>query len=322
MTEVVAADIGGTHARFAIAEIAGGRVVRLGEPVTLRTADHGSLQLAWEAFARRIGGHLPRAAAFAIASPIDAEVIRLTNNPWVIRPALIAQRLGVDRYLLVNDFGAVGHAVQHADADRFEHVCGPDVALPELGSITICGPGTGLGVAQLLRVEGGYHVVETEGGHVDYAPLDTIEDALVARLRARFTRVSTERVCAGPGIVALYETLAAIEGRDVAAPDDRTIWAAALDGSDSLALAALDRFCLALGAVAGDLALAQGGKAVVIAGGLGYRLRDRLPTSGFAERFRAKGRFQQLMASLPVKLITHPEPGLFGAAAAYATRYP
>lgn len=319
-TELVAADIGGTHARFALAEVDGGHVVRLDEPVTLRTAEHGSLQLAWEHFGRLAGRPLPRAAAIAVASPIGGEVIKFTNNPWVIRPALVGERLGVDRHLLLNDFGAVGHAVQHAPADQFEHICGPDVPLPTTGVVTICGPGTGLGVAQLLRVDGGYHVLATEGGHIDYAPLDRIEDAVVKRLRAQYTRVSVERVCAGPGIVALYETLAAIENCAVLQRDDKAIWSAALDEGDSLALAALDRFCLALGAVAGDLALAQGAGAVVIAGGLGYRLKHRLRLSGFAQRFTAKGRFQQMMAGLPVKLITDPQPGLFGAAAAFAAQ--
>ena len=103
--------------------------------------------------------------------------------------------------------------------------------------------------------------------------------------------------------------------------DDRAIWTAALAGDDSLANAALDRFFLALGAVAGDLALAQGAKAVVIAGGLGLRLKDAFARSGFAERFVAKGRFQSLMAAIPVKLIVHPQPGLFGAAAAFAQRH-
>jgi glucokinase len=80
----------------------------------------------------------------------------------------------------------------------------------------------------------------------------------------------------------------------------------------------VERFCLSLGSVAGDIALAQGGSAVVIAGGLGQRIRDNLIGSGFAERFRAKGRFETMMAEMPVKLITHPQPGLFGAAAAFA----
>ena len=320
MMELVAADIGGTHARFALATVKDGRVARLGDPVTLNTAEHGSLQRAWEAFGRE-AGPLPRAAAIAVASPIGAETIKLTNNPWVIRPAALDAQLGLDRHLLINDFGAVGHAVQHAAEADFAHLCGPDVPLPDNGMVTICGPGTGLGVAQLLRHGRGYHVTETEGGHMDYAPLDRLEDALVARLRAQFTRISVERVCAGPGVVALYQTLAAIEGRAVAALDDKAIWTAAFDGSDSLAVAALDRFCLALGAVAGDLALAQGAKAVVIAGGLGLRLREHLPRSGFPQRFAAKGRFQHMMARLPVKLITHPQPGLLGAAAAAAQAF-
>ncbi|WP_174297653.1 glucokinase [Sphingomonas bacterium] len=316
--DLVAADIGGTHARFAIATIDGGRVAGLADQRVLKTADHASLQTAWEAYGDMIGRPLPRAAAIAVASPVGGEIIKLTNNPWVIQPATLCERLSIDDHVLINDFGAVGHAVAQARADDFEHLCGPDVPLPDLGVITICGPGTGLGVAQLLRTASGYHVVETEGGHIDFAPHDPIEDTLVARLRKVFNRVSAERVCAGPGIIGIYESLAALENRAKPELTDKDIWSAALDGGDSLALAALDRFCLALGSVAGDLALAQGARAVVIAGGLGYRLKQRLPLSGFADRFAAKGRFQQMMASLPVKVITLAEPGLFGAAAAFA----
>jgi glucokinase len=113
-----------------------------------------------------------------------------------------------------------------------------------------------------------------------------------------------------------------LEKRAVADMDDVSIWTAGMKGEDSLAAAAVDRFCLSLGSVAGDIALAQGGfGGVVIAGGLGYRLRDLLPQSGFAERFRAKGRFDSLMGTIPVKLITHPQPGLFGAAAAFVRQH-
>ena len=125
----------------------------------------------------------------------------------------------------------------------------------------------------------------------------------------------------GPGIVDIYEALAAMEGRAIQPLDDRTLWQLGTSGEDSLAAAAVDRFCLSLGAVAGDIALAQGASGVVIAGGLGLRIRDTLLKSGFASRFRAKGRFEGLMASLPVKLITHPQPGLFGAAAAFAREH-
>ncbi|MBB3585933.1 MULTISPECIES: glucokinase [Sphingomonas] len=319
--EIVAADIGGTHARFAIAEVENGRVVKLGEPVTMKTADHASLQTAYQAFEAGLGRPLPRALGIAVASPVANDVIRLTNNPWIIRKSLITERLNADQWVVVNDFGAVGHAVAQVPDSDFIHLCGPDTPLPSEGITTICGPGTGLGVAQLLRHRDRYQVLETEGGHMDFAPLDGIEDALLKRLRKTFTRVSAERVVAGPGIVAIYETLAEMEGRSVPSRDDRTIWTEAIDGTDSIALAALDRFCLALGAVAGDLALAQGAKAVVIAGGLGFRIKDRLVRSGFDQRFVAKGRFQTMMAAMPVKLITHPQPGLFGAAAAFAQEH-
>lgn len=321
MTQVVAVDIGGTHARFALAEVEHGRVVSLGEPTTLKTAEHASFPSAWQAFAAAQPAPLPRAAGIAIAAPVKGDVLQLTNNPWVIRPALIPEQLGVDAHVLVNDFEAVGHAVAQVPDEALVHIAGPDTALPNAGMTTIVGPGTGLGVALLFREGGRYHVIACEGGHIEFAPLDAVEDAVLADLRSKHRRVSAERVVSGPGLAPIYNALARIEGREPTSMDDKALWTAALDGSDGLAATALDRFCLSLGSVAGDLALAQGANSVVIAGGLGLRLAAHLPTSGFAERFTAKGRFQSMMAGLPVKLITHPQPGLFGAAAAFAREF-
>ena len=319
---LVTVDIGGTHARFAVAEIAADGAITLGEPITLHTHDHASFQTAWEHFAQLQGGNLPAAVAIAIAGPVGGEMIRFTNNPWVIRPALIPEKLGAARYTVINDFGAVGHAVARAGAEFFVHLAGPDQPLPAIGTLSVLGPGTGMGVAHVWRDgTGGYRVQATEGGHVDYAPIDSIEDAILARLRQRYRRVSAERVVSGPGLVDIYEALAGMEGRAIQQVDDRTLWGLGTSGEDSLAAAAVDRFCLALGSFAGDIALAQGASGVVIAGGLGLRIRDTLLQSGFAKRFKAKGRFEGLMAALPVKLITHPQPGLFGAAAAFAKEH-
>ena len=320
---LVAVDIGGTHARFVIATIGDDGTITLDEPVTLKTEDHASFQTAWEDFGRIQGGDLPKAVSIAVAGPVGGDVIRFTNNPWIIRPALVKEKLNVDAYTIVNDFGAVGHAVARAPETDFLHLTGPDEPLAAEGTISIMGPGTGLGVAHVWRDgAGNYRVQATEGGHIDFAPHDMIEDAILARLRKRHNRVSVERIVSGPAIVDIYATLARMENRATMEEDDRTIWQNGMDGSDSLAAAAVDRFCLALGSVAGDIALAQGGfGGVVIAGGLGYRIRDTLAQSGFAERFRAKGRFEKLMSSIPVKIITHPQPGLFGAAAAFAKEH-
>jgi glucokinase len=319
--ELVAADIGGSHARFALADVEGGQVKSLGEAVTLKTVDHASLQTAWDTLGEQLGRTLPRAAAIAVACPVAGEMLKLTNNPWIIRPAMIAERLGLDQITLINDFGAIGHAVVQVGSEHLRHLCGPDSPLPGEGVISIVGPGTGLGVAHVLRREGQNYVIECEGGHMDYAPVDGIEDVILARLRDRYGRVSVERVISGPGLASIYETLAAIEGRAVQTGDDKGVWTAALSGADGLAVAALDRFCLILGSVAGNIALAHGANAVVIAGGLGARIAGLLPSSGFSGRFTAKGRFEKMMSAIPVKIIVHPQPGLFGAAVAFAAEH-
>jgi glucokinase len=321
MRELVAVDLGGTHARFAVAAVRAGEVAALGPETVLKCADFESLEAAWAAFAAGLGRPAPRAAAVAVAAPVGGAELKLTNSPWVLRPKAIQARLGLEALTLVNDFGAVAHAVAKLGPEHLTPLCGPDRPLPREGVISVLGPGTGLGVAQLLRRDGHDHVIETEGGHVGFAPLDALEDALLQRLRARYGRVSAERVVCGAGLAAIYETLAAVEGRPAKIQDDKALWSAGLDGRDPLADEAVEWFCRCLGAAAGDFALAHGAVGVAIAGGLGLRLAGRLPGSGFAERFFAKGRFAARMAALPVKVVTHPQPGLFGAAAAFAEEH-
>jgi len=319
MHTIATADVGGTHARFALASIESGRVVDLGEPITVKTGEFSSFQHAWQEFGRRIEQPLPKELAIAFAGPVGGDVLKLTNNPWVIRPGLMEERLGVGRYVIVNDFAAIAHAVAGLGSDAYRHVCGPEHDLPDTGVISIVGPGTGLGVASLLKRTGGHDVIATEGGHIDWAPLDPLEDRILEHLRENFRRVSVERLVSGRGLLNIYEALGTIENRPYTLRDEKDLWQAALAGTDTLAAAALDRLCLAFGAAAGDYALAQGAHAVVLAGGLGLRLVDYLPRSGFRDRFIAKGRFERMMDEMPVKVIVHPQPGLFGAAAAFAS---
>ena len=220
--ELVAADIGGSHARFALANVEGGQVMSLSEATTLKTVEHASLQTAWETFSEQLGRALPRSAAIAVACPIAGEMLKLTNNPWIIRPAMIAERLGVDRVTLINDFGAVGHAVVRVGQEHLRHLCGPEVPLSEQGVISIVGPGSGLGVAHVLCRDARYHVIECEGGHIDYAPVDSIEDVILARLRERYRRVSVERVVSGPGLANIYEV--ACNASRVVPSTPGTIW--------------------------------------------------------------------------------------------------
>lgn len=319
--DIVAIDIGGTHARFALARTEGRRIAHLSDALVVKAAEYEGLDAAWRAYEQALGRPLPRAAGIGVAALVGDGPVRLTNNSWAIDRTELTDRLGLDRCTLVNDFAAIAHAVDAFGAEHFRHLCGPDLPLPRKGIISIVGPGTGLGVAQLLRTGDSSHVIPTEGGHIGFAPADAFEERLLARLRAQYGRVSAERIVSGPGLADIAARLAEGEGQVYEPESDRALWSRALDGSDPLASAALDRFCLSLGSVAGDIALAHGARAVVIAGGLGLRLAGHLPRSGFAERFAAKGRYAAHMATIPVKIVTHPEPGLFGAAAAFVAEH-
>jgi len=317
MTDIVAADIGGTNARFARASLDAQGVPTLGEIRKYKVADFSSLQACWAAFAAEEGGDLPKAASIAFATAIGRDVIKLTNSNWVIRPDTLDEELGLDQMRLVNDFEAVAHAVTRLPPENLPLLFGEDRPFPADGGVTVIGPGTGLGVAMIAYDDGVPHVIATEGGHLDFAPLDTMEEKILAYLRDKFLRVSVERIVSGPGLNNIYKAMATIGHERILLMEDAELWQAALEDSDPFARAAFDRFCLCYGAVAGDLALAHGPHAVVLAGGLTQRMRDLLPQSGFHSRFTAKGRFESLMKSVPIRLALHDEIGLFGAAAAF-----
>ena len=144
--EIGVADIGGTHARFAFARIAGGRVRALGPANVLQVADFPGLAEAWRAFLAEAKKPAPRAAALAVACPVRGDVLKFTNSPWRLRPATLAEELGVERLRLVNDFGAVGHAAAQLAPEDFIHVTGPRRSLPrpESSAWSVPAPGSAL----------------------------------------------------------------------------------------------------------------------------------------------------------------------------------
>lgn len=313
---IVAGDIGGTHARFALAEVVDGKVVSLGEPTVLRTREHQGLPSAWKAFAETLGEPLPRQAAFGIAGPITGGPVRFLNSSWVVDPATLVADLALDRALLLNDFGAMAHAVDALEADQFVHLCGPDAPFRERGAISVIGAGTGLGVAVLQRLERGVAILETEGAHIAFAPLDARQRHVAEAIKARYGRASVERVVSGPGLGDIVRSFAPGDTRD-----DAALWSSAIDGSDPAAREALGLFLDCYGAAVGDLSLTHGSLGIALTGGLTNRIRHLLGGSAFHARFCDKGRYRVRMEGIPIKLVIHPQPGLFGAAAAFAREH-
>ncbi len=313
------ADIGGTNARFALTDLESGNPC-VQQARSLPCAEYASLQHAAEHYLKLVGIQ-PRRAAIAVASPVDADEIRLTNRAWSFSRSELQNVLHLDDLRLLNDFGAVAWAVPSIEAaDRI--TLHGDAAAPMRGPVTVLGPGTGLGIAMLVgNSEQDWQVVETEGGHISFAPLGDEEQCIASWISARFGRASNERLLCGTGLSHMH---AALAGEDPGSPLERSqpmrepseIVASALEGHDLLARRTLARFCAVLGSVAGDAALIHGARTVMIAGGIVPRFVPFLRSSAFRERFLAKGRFAAYLESVAIHVVTHPHPGLLGAAVA------
>jgi glucokinase len=306
------ADIGGTNARFALTDPASVRPQLLHQRA-LPCAGFASLQHAAGHYLAQVGAK-PSAASFAVACPVGGDEVRLTNRAWAFSRSELQRTLGLDALAVINDFGAVAWALTALASADLQALHG-DATPPERGPVTLIGPGTGLGVGLLAGDrQRGWLVLDTEGGHASFAPQDD-EERLIARwVEARFGRVSTERVLSGAGLSHIDAALGGEDGAGLR--DPATLVAAALAGTDACARRALARFCAILGAVAGDAALLHGARQVVIAGGIVPRFIAFLRSSAFHERFLDKGRFAGHLARLPIQVISHPQPGLLGAAVA------
>jgi glucokinase len=307
------ADIGATNARFALADDQGA-VVRAR---VLACGDYPGIEEAIDDYLRSEGVGRPRAAALAIASPVTGDHVALTNNPWQFSIADLKQRLGLDRLEVVNDFTANALAQPRLSVrDRRQVGGGSPVAGSPLG---VLGPGSGLGVSGLVPCGDRWTPLPGEGGHATMPASTDREDAVLTLMRHRFDHVSAERVLSGPGIVNLYNSLAALVGVPAASYTPAQITDPEIGAEDPLCQEATATFCAMLGTVAGNLALtlgAQGG--VYIAGGIVPKLGSRFAESDFRARFEAKGRMRPYLTAIPTYVITHRLPAFLGCTAELA----
>ncbi|WP_257384919.1 glucokinase [Tahibacter caeni] len=313
---ILLADIGATNLRFALCESAA-VPLRAGSIRRYRAADHSSLSEAAARYLQDVGAR-PSHAVFAIAGRVDGCEVKITNLPWTVSAAEVAQTLGLDSVRLVNDFAAQSRSLPLLQAADLEVLGTPPAPLLD-GRIDRCvavvGPGTGLGAGALLLRGGQAIVLETEGGHLGFAPGTDEEDAILHYLRREFGRVSNERLLCGSGLVNLYGALCQIRTSPRLATTPERVMQSALDGSDATAVRAVDLFAELLGDVAGDLVLACGAwDGVFLGGGLLEPLLPVLRRGGFRARFEAKGRLAATMARTPTVAMRHPNTGLLGAA--------
>ncbi len=301
------ADIGGTHARFALA-----RASEIGSTVTVQTAQYEDAGAAIRAFLERAQlPSPPQTAALACAGPVENGRVQLTNSDWRIDADRIRSELGFEDVILVNDFASVAWAIPCLKGTDLHPIGGGQAA--DGAPSVILGPGTGLGVAGYLPHGGEDAVIVGEGGHVSMPSVTDREAEVLAVARDELGHVSAERLLSGAGLVRLYETLASLDGVEPPLRSASEITDAAAARGCSLCRAAFDMFCEMLGTVAGNLALTFGAcGGVYIAGGIVPQTREIFAASQFRRRFEAKGRFHNYLAEIPTWIVMHPEPAFLG----------
>ena len=256
----------------------------------------------------------------------------MPNIAWILDEQEIRKTLAVEQVKLINDLEATAYGMLVLPSDKLL-VINEGITNPS-GNIALIAAGTGLGEAILFRSEQGsssqhYQIAASEGGHVDYAPHNTLETELLRYIWAKFGHASWERVVSGSGIALIYEFLASSENAADSFPDtfqvkskimsatDRgaAIFQAAQSGESPISVQAILMFIENYGAAAGNLALkvlSTGG--LYIGGGIAPKLIDYFTTREFMQAFTDKGRFSEMLKNVPVKLILEPKTALLGAA--------
>jgi glucokinase len=303
-------DIGGTNARFAIAQDG-----KYGQLKHVETEHYPSLHDALADYLKTLpqGERSGLSGALAIAGPVLGDRISLTNKAWSFSIEDLKQSLHLTSLMVANDFAATAQAIPHLSPQQ-KFVIGPTIANAH-GNIGVVGPGTGFGMSSLIPHGGGWTLIAGEGGHATLAASTEEEFKIIQMLRKRWSHVSAERVLSGAGLVNLYEALCALRGIEPLMLSPADVTRRAMDKSDDNCVRAFDRFCDFLGSVAGDLALTIGAfGGLYIAGGILPRFKEAFAASAFRERFEAKGRFASMLAKMPTWLILEESPALIGLA--------
>ncbi len=313
-TPFLAADVGGTHARIGLVKSAAGGVSVLAYR-KYACADYPNLAAILRDFIDNEAKAKVDRCALAVAGYLMDGVVINYNLPWKVVMQELSDALGFKELSFINDFEAVAHGARFIEPGKTLLLTGPEIGN---GPIVVVGPGTGLGSAVCIPGKQRPTVLATEAGQTSLAPGNAREREVLSRLARDHDYVSYERVLCGPGLKTLYGVLCEMRERKPTLTSPETITAAALEGSDAVAVETLHMFCALLGSFVGNLAMlysAKGG--VYLTGGIVPGMRDFLVKSQFVERFLDKGRMRAFLERVPVRLMEHGQLGVIGAAGWY-----
>jgi glucokinase len=318
---ILAGDIGGTKTHLALFSSQDNNL-KAEYQKTYRSQQYSGLEPLLHDFLAT-GKHPIGRASFGIAGPLIDGRVNPPNLDWVVDPLSLAKALGLPSVSLLNDLEAAAYGISTLAPEEFLVLNEGVIRRP--GNKVLIAAGTGLGETIIFDDGKNYYPLASEGGHADFAARNEMEIELLRYLIGRFGRVSYERVVSGPGLANIYDFLSERAGSRVpgpfadkiAAAEDRSpvISQAALAGDPEIAVKAMDLLVSSYGAEAGNLALkakAIGG--VYVGGGIAPKILSKLNNGTFMQAFNEKGRYRELVSSIPVYVVLNEKAALRGAA--------
>lgn len=301
----IVSDVGGTNARFALAEA--GRVV----PDSVRryrNDDHASYLTTLDVYRREIGAGGPAAIAVAVAGPVAGGRARMTNRDWVLDAAELGAHCG-GRAVLINDLTALGFSLGRLGPEALVPIVADDGSAPANGQALVLGMGTGCNVSPVCARGGRVHCLDAEFGHSSLPA--SVMDRLRGRLGADATAFAmVEHLFSGPGLARLH---GALTGRPPGPAE--TVAAAAVSGTDAAAAECLELFAGMLGLLAHNIAIAYlPGDGIFFAGSVSRAVLESPFRAAFAEAAAAKGPEEIEIGTIPMRLITDDYAPLLGCA--------
>lgn len=329
---IIAADVGGTKTHLAFTDTEQSQ--KLLFEARYPSGDFESFAPLLQTFIREsglLGGHVD-VLTLALPGLVNDTSARLTNLPWTIDKQSLKTQFGIDNIYFMNDFQASAFgAGQLQDKDRVvlnpgcsdTGTTGADNA--DSGDTGLCltgsgglkknttrvavGAGTGLGVAWTEGEGNTMFAHDTEGGHIDFAPVGDTQIRLLQFLQRRHDHVSYERILSGAGLVSLYEFCAGKSSATITAE-----WVNQRADDDVAAGEALFLFVQVYGAYIGNIALLfkpYGG--IFITGGIAAKILHRMQSTTFIDAYLNKGRMRELVEQVAVYLVTNERVGVLGA---------
>lgn len=310
---ILIADIGGTNARFAIANNSPQYFVKA---QTLEAIEFNNVVEAIDSYLNSHGIEHVSGICLAVAGPIIGTRVTFPNNHWSIDSSVLEKRYNTNRVSLLNDWEAISYSLSCLNQADLINIGGNWAELNENDyTVGAIGPGSGLGTSGLLRRSSALIPLVSEGGHAGFSPENRLQGDILDYLHKKFDdRISRERLLSGPGLVNIHQALCAIHGYENPGLIAADIAVAGINRTDPICTETMDLFFEILGQVAGDIALSLGAnQGIFIGGGICQRYPDHLNNSKFRNGFENKGRHSHLMREIPTWLITHKNPGLLGA---------